>query len=91
MMGYFNLAELMPNENKLRNYFRYGGSLTSPPCTSGLIWTVFDHKIPISHNQVSLTLNLILNALYFVTLKWNFSNQLNFYDITYFKNFSPTR
>ena len=62
MMGYFNLAELMPNENNLRNYFRYGGSLTSPPCTSGLIWTVFDHKIPISHNQVSLTLNLILNA-----------------------------
>lgn len=60
MTGTFNLAEFIPDESKLRNYYRYEGSLTVPPCTSGITWTVFDHKIPISHDQVSLIINFML-------------------------------
>ncbi len=53
MVGLFNLAKILPDERYLRQYYRYGGSLTTPPCTSGLVWTVFEHKIPISHRQVT--------------------------------------
>ena len=33
-------------------YFRYIGSLTTPPCTEGIIWTVYNTKINISASQV---------------------------------------
>jgi hypothetical protein len=32
------------------------GSLTTPPCTEGVIWTVFINQIPINYQQ-----NLVLN------------------------------
>lgn len=38
-----NLALLMGNN--LDDFWRYRGSLTTPPCTEGVIWTVF--KTPI--------------------------------------------
>ena len=47
----FNLHDLMQvNERK---FFRYIGSLTTPPCTEGVIWTVFTESIKI--NEESLT------------------------------------
>lgn len=36
----------------LSNFFRYEGSLTTPPCFESIIWTVFDTPITLSHNQV---------------------------------------
>ncbi|KYB29101.1 putative carbonic anhydrase 3 [Tribolium castaneum] len=33
-------------------YYRYNGSLTTPDCTEGIIWTVFTNTLPISNSQV---------------------------------------
>uniref|UniRef100_UPI00358DECF9 receptor-type tyrosine-protein phosphatase gamma-like isoform X2 n=1 Tax=Myxine glutinosa TaxID=7769 RepID=UPI00358DECF9 len=38
----------------LSSYFQYRGSLTTPPCTEGVDWTVFREPLPISHKQLSL-------------------------------------
>lgn len=48
----FRLSTVLPPYGKLNNYYRYIGSLTSPPCTEGLVWTVFETPIEISAKQV---------------------------------------
>jgi len=35
-----------------RNHFRYAGSLTTPPCSEGLVWTVFRDPIEASPAQI---------------------------------------
>lgn len=39
----------------LNHFFRYQGSLTTPPCYESILWTVFDTPITLSHNQVRWT------------------------------------
>lgn len=36
----------------MNHFFRYQGSLTTPPCYESILWTVFDTPITLSHNQV---------------------------------------
>ena len=36
----------------MREFYRYEGSLTHPPCTEGLQWTVIKGPRPISEKQV---------------------------------------
>ncbi|XP_062622193.1 carbonic anhydrase-like [Saccostrea cucullata] len=46
----FKLRHLMPM--MFGQYFRYEGSLTTPPCFQSVQWTVFWQKIPISSAQM---------------------------------------
>ena len=43
------VAELLPQQ---RSYFRYGGSLTTPPCTEGVRWFVLQTPITASAQQI---------------------------------------
>ncbi|XP_042333826.1 carbonic anhydrase 6 [Sceloporus undulatus] len=45
----------------LSNYYRYQGSLTTPPCTENVLWTLFDSPIKLSHAQVRLLENALLD------------------------------
>ncbi len=42
-------AELLPAD---RGYFRYHGSLTTPPCSEGVLWSVFKPPITAFEGQV---------------------------------------
>jgi carbonic anhydrase len=46
--------KIIPSSSLLSKtgYNRYIGSLTTPPCTEGIIWTVYNSKISISAKQV---------------------------------------
>ncbi|XP_013414685.1 carbonic anhydrase 2 [Lingula anatina] len=46
------LAELLPNPDKLNEFYRYGGSLTTPGCFESVIWTVFTEPIRLSERQL---------------------------------------
>ncbi|XP_040189686.1 carbonic anhydrase 14 [Rana temporaria] len=46
----FNVEELLPS--KLDQYFRYSGSLTTPPCFQSVTWTVFHNPVQISQSQM---------------------------------------
>ncbi|KAJ3586725.1 hypothetical protein NHX12_013119 [Muraenolepis orangiensis] len=45
-----NVRSMLP-EN-FNHFFRYQGSLTTPPCYESILWTVFDTPIVLSHNQI---------------------------------------
>ncbi|KAJ1145114.1 hypothetical protein NDU88_011406 [Pleurodeles waltl] len=53
-------VQAMLPEN-LKNFYRYPGSLTTPPCTENVIWTVFDEPIVLSHTQINLLENSLLD------------------------------
>ena len=36
-----------------KEFFRYYGSLTTPPCTEGIVWTVIKEPMPISKAQLN--------------------------------------
>lgn len=45
----FNPADMLPTD---QGYFRYDGSLTTPPCSEGLLWHVMRGTIGVSQEQV---------------------------------------
>ncbi|XP_053133558.1 carbonic anhydrase 14 isoform X2 [Hemicordylus capensis] len=46
----FNIRNLLPEH--LGHYFRYNGSLTTPPCYQSVLWTVFHQPVQISAAQI---------------------------------------
>ncbi|XP_012892689.1 PREDICTED: carbonic anhydrase 14-like, partial [Dipodomys ordii] len=46
----FRLGELLPPQ--LEQFFRYNGSLTTPPCYQSVLWTVFHRRAQISVEQL---------------------------------------
>uniref|UniRef100_H2YZZ8 Carbonic anhydrase n=1 Tax=Ciona savignyi TaxID=51511 RepID=H2YZZ8_CIOSA len=45
----FDIGRFLPED--LENYYRYSGSLTTPPCFESVVWTVFNEPIYISRAQ----------------------------------------
>ena len=58
----FDLSRLM-NINSKR-FFRYTGSLTTPPCTEGVIWTVFLDAISILEEDLNLLRQNVMRKVY---------------------------
>uniref|UniRef100_A0A1A8N0L8 carbonic anhydrase n=1 Tax=Nothobranchius pienaari TaxID=704102 RepID=A0A1A8N0L8_9TELE len=46
----FDVQSLFPED--LGRYYRYNGSLTTPPCYQSVIWTVFHERVQISKAQL---------------------------------------
>lgn len=49
----FPLMGLLPRHN-MSQYYRYYGSLTTPPCSQAVVWTLYQVPIYISWSQVCL-------------------------------------
>ena len=49
--GMLNLNDLLPVE---RSYFTYMGSLTTPPCSEGVLWMVMKQPVQISGDQIGI-------------------------------------
>uniref|UniRef100_A0A8C6D9Y7 Carbonic anhydrase 4 n=1 Tax=Moschus moschiferus TaxID=68415 RepID=A0A8C6D9Y7_MOSMO len=52
MKGNVSLFDLLPKEERLRQYFRYLGSLTTPTCDEKVVWTVFQEPIQLHRDQI---------------------------------------
>ncbi|KAM4573871.1 carbonic anhydrase 12 [Odontesthes bonariensis] len=57
----FNIRTLLPV--RLDEYYRYDGSLTTPPCYPSVLWTVFRNPVAISQKQF-LSLATSLSSSY---------------------------
>jgi carbonic anhydrase len=48
----FSLELMLSSMETIDNYYRYIGSLTTPPCSQGIIWNMAEKKIDISARQM---------------------------------------
>lgn len=44
-----NVTGIMP---KSKDYYRFNGSLTTPPCSEGVLWVVFKDAVEVSKGQI---------------------------------------
>jgi carbonic anhydrase len=54
-----NVSSLLP-EN--RDYYRFNGSLTTPPCTEGVVWLVMKNSVSVSKQQIETFSNVMHHA-----------------------------
>uniref|UniRef100_A0A672PJ05 Carbonic anhydrase n=1 Tax=Sinocyclocheilus grahami TaxID=75366 RepID=A0A672PJ05_SINGR len=64
----FNVRHLLPDS--LDRFYRYSGSLTTPPCFQTVSWTLFNDSIRVSRRQVRLFLQESIRS--FILLSKNF-------------------
>lgn len=50
-VGLIDLQQLLPSD---RSYYTYMGSLTTPPCSEGVLWLVMRQPVPVSPDQVNI-------------------------------------
>lgn len=53
-----DLMQLLP---EIRSYWTYMGSLTTPPCTEGVLWMVMKQPLQVSADQISIFSRLYRN------------------------------
>lgn len=61
------MDDLLPKDRS--TFYRYVGSLTTPPCSEGIIWSVFPEHLQVSQDQVGSTkseFNIYSNFLFFI-------------------------
>jgi len=46
-----DLNQLLPED---RGYYTYMGSLTTPPCSEGVLWMVMRQPVQLSMNQINI-------------------------------------
>jgi carbonic anhydrase len=56
--GLLNLSELLPTDQR---YYQFMGSLTTPPCSEGVLWMVMKQPVTISRGQYRLFTQLYPN------------------------------
>jgi carbonic anhydrase len=56
--GIIDMNELLPKDQR---YYQFIGSLTTPPCTEGVLWMVLKQPTPISREQLRLFTQLFPN------------------------------
>lgn len=56
--GLLNLSELLPTDQR---YYQFMGSLTTPPCSEGVLWMVLKKPVTISKGQYKLFTQLYPN------------------------------
>ncbi|XP_021087952.1 carbonic anhydrase 9 isoform X1 [Mesocricetus auratus] len=64
-----DVSALLPSD--LSRYYRYEGSLTTPPCSQGVIWVVFNQTVKLSAKQLH-TLSVSLWGPHDSRLQMNF-------------------
>jgi len=70
-----DIAGLLP---KQRAYYRYFGSLTTPPCSEGIVWTVFQSPVHASPEQIRHFAALFpMNARPVQRVNWRFLLRAN--------------
>ncbi|KAF5901918.1 carbonic anhydrase 14-like, partial [Clarias magur] len=70
----FNVRHLLPNS--LEKFYRYTGSLTTPPCFQSVNWTVFNETVTVSRKQL-VALEKTLKAGHNQSLAENFRSPQN--------------
>jgi len=56
--GLIDMNALLPKDQR---YFQFMGSLTTPPCTEGVLWMVMKQPTPISKEQIKLFAQIFPN------------------------------